>query len=1018
MASQGDANWKFNACKKIAQLTKVVFRLHTESLDRKDFVAHIKKKGDQEIEAIVQRSNEAIQEAQRDASEYRDTLQQILRDEYQAKFEHQLREYEVLKTKLDSEAKQIADRSALQLASLRKDLEALRAGGERSRAAFEDAARELARANQAVLDAMGQRHERELARCIAAGNERYNGLVVAHAGREDEIRRELQQEMVELRRAATADSLTQSEALKRRAFDLENKVRGLESAAKRSGCTIANLRGEVDRLERDNAALREMADAQQAELQDRRRREVEDLAAKFGAELAARDAEIAALAARAAAARRDGELLIEERTAEWQETEKSYQSQIRELQRRVSSYDGITQAKLDQLLAEHRARLADWEAKYNEFAGDTQRKEKLMHDEMVRIQQQSQDDIDALKRQQELQLRQKTVEMNKLKFSCSQEMQKAKEDFDRQMQELRNEIERKEQQRQALLAAMELADAASKETFERMRSEYELRLQDMQQKKDLEVQTVNLNCEERLQAIRKRNREEMTALEEQHRAEVKTLQESVDVELARINERGELELKMLIEKTLRELEKEAAVKFGRMRDVLDKELEDSKAQYSAAINELQESRELRARDIMQSNAKIADLESQLIAAQAGFGEQRLLLISQHEQALVELHSIIANQNSDHKEELRAMQEKTKQMIADFEQKLASASAQHALERSQLSEMHAQEIAALKAEIDRLSVEIARLTALSEQTSKEFADRLAASVRQHSKMLDEMRGSHEQQIDALSRGHEEEMRRFREENTRLNDYLKDAHESNIRLRADLVSVTTSSERHILAQIAELERQKTSELNLQKEAYEARIAELMAQLDQLTKQRDGERTDHELAIEAREKAFSEEKARVREKHRAKAAQRNAAWRQMVDERDVKVKELLEEIEAWKIKYETRDARPQDLALIRQLEAIVAEKTDTLSKLLLELRHYQNEMLNREAAYNKTFSMRPSVGVLNVLERKVKVDIMATDLGVRSLPPLTEGLDSSIELLPEAKKKRKLELKPVRSATPRKI
>jgi hypothetical protein len=128
-------------------------------------------------------------------------------------------------------------------------------------------------------------------------------------------------------------------------------------------------------------------------------------------------------------------------------------------------------------------------------------------------------------------------------------------------------------------------------------------------------------------------------------------------------------------------------------------------------------------------------------------------------------------------------------------------------------------------------------------------------------------------------------------------------------------------------------------------------------------------------------------------------------------------MEEVAKWQLMYETRDPRPEDLAQIERLEAAVQHKTDIATKMFLELKHYQNELLNREAAYNKMFSAKPSVGFLHVLERRVKVENMAAEAISRSLPPLVEGGDPSIELLPEAKKKRKPEVRPARSPTPRK-
>ena len=60
MSKKIDENWKYNVSKKIAQLTRVVFRLHTESIDRRDAIARMKKNCDQEIALVVEKSNKII----------------------------------------------------------------------------------------------------------------------------------------------------------------------------------------------------------------------------------------------------------------------------------------------------------------------------------------------------------------------------------------------------------------------------------------------------------------------------------------------------------------------------------------------------------------------------------------------------------------------------------------------------------------------------------------------------------------------------------------------------------------------------------------------------------------------------------------------------------------------------------------------------------------------------------------------------------------------------------------------
>jgi hypothetical protein len=105
---------------------------------------------------------------------------------------------------------------------------------------------------------------------------------------------------------------------------------------------------------------------------------------------------------------------------------------------------------------------------------------------------------------------------------------------------------------------------------------------------------------------------------------------------------------------------------------------------------------------------------------------------------------------------------------------------------------------------------------------------------------------------------------------------------------------------------------------------------------------------------------------------------------------------------------------------LEGAVTEKNEALAKMFLELKHYQNELLNREAAYNKLFSAKPSVGVLNMIERKVKRDNLSVETAtVRTLPPLTDTPDMSPErpFSSAHAKKKSAPIKPDKARTPRK-
>ena len=75
-------NWKYNVCKKITQLTKVVFRLHCEVLDKNDRLCRIQKNCDLEIANINNLCEIGLKEAKEAYEKYQDEIKK----EYDQKF--------------------------------------------------------------------------------------------------------------------------------------------------------------------------------------------------------------------------------------------------------------------------------------------------------------------------------------------------------------------------------------------------------------------------------------------------------------------------------------------------------------------------------------------------------------------------------------------------------------------------------------------------------------------------------------------------------------------------------------------------------------------------------------------------------------------------------------------------------------------------------------------------------------------------------------------------------------------
>ncbi|KAH7487958.1 Protein FAM184A [Phytophthora ramorum] len=86
--------------------------------------------------------------------------------------------------------------------------------------------------------------------------------------------------------------------------------------------------------------------------------------------------------------------------------------------------------------------------------------------------------------------------------------------------------------------------------------------------------------------------------------------------------------------------------------------------------------------------------------------------------------------------------------------------------------------------------------------------------------------------------------------------------------------------------------------------------------------------------------------------------------------KVAYLKTTITEWQDKYARRESRTEDVARIVELDRLVVEKDALVRRTLDEMAYFKRELLNREEMYNKTFARTPNVGMLQVLKPHVQM------------------------------------------------
>ena len=992
MSKSGDvSNWKYNVSKKIAQLTRVIFRLHTESLDRRDLVAHVKKRCDEEIAAVVEHTNGVIEEVQRNSEEYRENLEKIMREEYEQKFEQAKKECEIVKEKIQNDGKQLVETYAIESARNQKEIENLKGQIEKAKRAFEDAADKLAQENKKIVDAMEEKHKKELESAINEGNARYNKLMMDTFKKDEALKLQMQKEMAEAKRNAVSESNVEIDNLKKKVADLEKKIRAMEGAAKKQAITITNLKNNVSSLEEENEALKKKSEESEKALlaqQELELKKASDLSAKemsekqrlFEEKIKQSESEKERLAEE-----------IENLKGMFQRKEKEYLWKIAEAERTLAANDGISNQKLQEILAEHKAEVEGLELKFDQFVGDAQRKESLMHEELLNIQKQYLEEIEELKRVHESELRTRESEIPKLKEQHAHQLETITSDYERRIAEMKEKMEAELAADERLRAQVVAESASFKAQIAKMIEDHERQIQEFNDKKAKDIQVIHQNYGVQIEAMRKQYEDKLKERDDSYEQKLKEIEQNAQARVRQLEENEEVNLRLSIEQQKREIEQETAKQMEMMRNQIDKQLENYAIELKKKDAELQRINEAFDRNLAEKNRKIAEMQEKQTAMQNAWDGEKARLLEEHAQKLQLLSEEIAQQKEQYEQQIASMKSEYEQRIEELSKRLESVELQNASEAEKIKEEHAKEKEDLQQEIQTLKAEVDRLVGISGQSVKEMQQRIDDLAKENAEQMEKLKKAHESQYDALNARHKEEQKKLTE---RADSYIAQAKEyklMNQKLQDQINDLTSAAEKDIMSRISELERQKLCDLNAQATQYQKRISDLEQLVAELRKQMDVLEQKHQTDLQAKDRDAGDKMGELDRANAERLAEIEGKHIDDLQKKDEAIAQLKQQIEELELRWDSRDSRPEDLERIQKLEDTVRERTDTLTKLFNELKHYQNELLNRETAYNKLFNTRPNIGVYNVIERKVKRDTMvseATTPTAKNLPPLADA------------------------------
>ncbi|KAF4693009.1 hypothetical protein FOZ60_012000 [Perkinsus olseni] len=232
------------------------------------------------------------------------------------------------------------------------------------------------------------------------------------------------------------------------------------------------------------------------------------------------------------------------------------------------------------------------------------------------------------------------------------------------------------------------------------------------------------------------------------------------------------------------------------------------------------------------------------------------------------------------------------------------------------------------------------------------------------VLEAERARYSRELEQKQARHEVALRRLKEEHETGTKALREKMEEVRRTLESRVEEMQESKRR---------REDELQLNLDEEHLSSRLAEETTALRQQL-EREVEEHRHELRAvsEARKKEVDD----LINEHRRVMEARDEVARQTEEEHNNRVLQLNSRVEELIRMYDNRPSREEDVVRIDHLTEELKRLNHSYEELAERMKVYKLELINREQNYNKVFGANPTIGVYNPLKEP-----LAAPLGGRA-------------------------------------
>ena len=944
-------------CKKIAKLTKTVFRYHTDSIDHRDAVTDLKQRYEAEVAAISSLSKELLEEERQECDDLHETIESVVKEEFEAKFQVTKQLFREAKVRAEKESERLLSTAKKKLSTLREDFKRLKETVENDIAEINNEAKEVQELHKSSIGNMHSARERKISNSIDEAREKHDMTLAQTRQKEKELKKQFQAELDDLRQALDDAKVSAEDALAKKQQNIESTIKQFQAERETLAKDIQKAETASEDYEKEIEKALEKAQAMQKAIMKAYEEDLKTLRDQ----LKKVQSEAQAEKERAKKKYEKEEQSYMDRLAEKKEKvdaeKESYKKHISDMEAAAEAATREAERKNQTIIDEHKEAVKQIESERVAFVQGERLKGRKLYKKIAAVEKKHAQEVENLREEMERLLSDGLRAMEEMRENHRKDLELVRSRQKEELESVQNEITKErtsdeDRRKQTMLKCVKLRNA-----LELSKANHEVDMNELEFEKNAQLNAENKRHEAVVSKLEQDHELELKELETVHGKAMEKAKKQFVLDLKSDEEKGNLSLKHATETFKQDTELRRSQEVEDQKEKWEIELADISVEIERKTTERKDIEAQMKKDEQDKRKQIQDLKDEIKQREASWVEEKQQLVNSWNEKFEVLKKQFEDEEHQNEAVRRMPANDCQKMIDDLNKQVTEEENRKATELAKIN----QEIEAEKKKssqtIHKLEKKIQTLTGSSE-----------TSVEGLSKKLESLSSEKEEK---LRQADDKRRETIRQRSKKLREVQRKCTEELNQKKADALKSTQEYERKLQEAKKRLEQAKLDS-QFEIEAFEAQAAKetsqaenkhkhsldlLNIELDTVQKDCEWIREAHTSRIRAMTELQSQQKAQS--ENEFKLHQQNTAndIQAIVAAKEAQIEALKKDIKECSDKTQGNSSRPETSGQIECLRTFLEERKESADRLERDFKKYEAAMTQHESLFARLASANPT-------------------------------------------------------------